>query len=264
MAGGDHDHGHDHGHEEAHGQEKAHGHEHHDAGDHDAGIRFVYPQNGATVPATFDVAFGVDGRTVRPAGEDVADRKSGHHHIIIDGAAIPKGQVVPKNETHIHYGGGQTHAQLTLSPGAHSLTMQFADGAHISYGPAWSRTIEVNVVPATGARGVHFVSPADGAKVQGPVRVVFGVEGMTIRPAGEDILDKTSGHHHIIIDAEAPSIGRAVPADERHIHYGGGQTEAVLDLKPGKHKLTMQLADGAHLSYGSELSTSIEIEVLAE
>jgi hypothetical protein len=64
---------------------------------------------------------------------------------VIDGAAVPVGTVVPADEKHIHYGKGQTETQLTLPAGPHTLTLQFADGSHKSYGPEWSTTINVTV-----------------------------------------------------------------------------------------------------------------------
>ncbi|MEQ1877840.1 MAG: DUF4399 domain-containing protein, partial [Bdellovibrionia bacterium] len=67
------------------------------------------------------------------------------HLIIVDGAAIPKGQVVPKDETNIHYGKAETTTELKLTPGDHTLTLQFADGNHLSYGPELSQTIKVKV-----------------------------------------------------------------------------------------------------------------------
>jgi hypothetical protein len=80
---------------------------------------------------------------VAPAG--TMTEGTGHHHLIIDGAAVPKGTVVPADDTHIHYGKGQTEADVKLPPGDHTLTMQFADGAHRSYGPEMSSTIKVHV-----------------------------------------------------------------------------------------------------------------------
>ena len=108
---------------------------------------------------------------------------------------------------------------------------------------------------------MSFGEPAEGAKVKSPVKVVFKLEGMTVRPAGEDPLDGTSGHHHIIVDGEPAALGEVVPADETHIHFGKGQLETELTLSPGKHTLTLQLADGAHRSYGPSLSSTINVEV---
>ena len=65
--------------------------------------------------------------------------------MIVDGSFIPKGKPVPADATHIHYGGGQLEADIELEPGKHTLTMQFADGAHISYGERYSTTITVIV-----------------------------------------------------------------------------------------------------------------------
>ncbi|MFT6145698.1 MAG: hypothetical protein ACJARS_004119 [bacterium] len=92
------------------------------------------------------VVMGVHGMTVHAAGDVIEG--SGHHHIIVDGAPITEGDVVPSTETHIHFGGGQTEADVELTPGEHTLTLQFANGMHHSFGPDWSKTITVTVAPA--------------------------------------------------------------------------------------------------------------------
>lgn len=112
--------------------------------------------------------------------------------------------------------------------------------------------------PAAGAK-VMFVSPADGDKVKSPLKVVMGVEGMTIQPAGD--LKAGTGHHHLIIDSDPVAFGTAVPADETHIHFGKGETEAEVELEPGEHKLMLQLADGVHRSYGEQMSATITVTV---
>lgn len=89
------------------------------------------------------VKMGVSGMEVQPAGGVVKD--TGHHHMIIDGAFIKTGSPVPASKTHIHYGKGQLEASLDLAPGKHTLTLQFANGIHQSYGEAWSKTITINV-----------------------------------------------------------------------------------------------------------------------
>ena len=108
---------------------------------------------------------------------------------------------------------------------------------------------------------IFFVSPKAKTKVKSPVKVVFGLSGKKIRPAGEDPSDKTSGHHHLIIDGASIPAGQVVPMDKTHIHFGKGQTETSVKLSSGKHTLTMQFADGAHISYGKDWSSTIEIEV---
>lgn len=107
------------------------------------GVSFVSPKDGETVPTKFKVVFGINGMDVKPAGDKAPN--SGHHHLIIDGKALPKGQVVPKDDKNLHFGKGQTEAEVTLTPGEHTLTMQFADLNHLSLGEEWSKTIKVTV-----------------------------------------------------------------------------------------------------------------------
>lgn len=103
----------------------------------------IEPKDGATVSSPFTVKFGVEGKTVAPAG-DMAPN-SGHHHLIIDGAPIAKGEVVPTDDQHLHFGQGQTETELSLPKGRHTLTTQFADFGHQSFGPDWSQTITITV-----------------------------------------------------------------------------------------------------------------------
>ncbi len=112
---------------------------------------------------------------------------------------------------------------------------------------------------------VFFESPKNGEELNSPFEVKFGVRGMTVRPALEDMQDKSSGHHHILIDHPQGFIedGQAIPVDERHIHYGKGQTTATLELSPGTHTLSMQFADGAHLSYGKKMAATITVTIKA-
>ncbi|NRO99463.1 DUF4399 domain-containing protein [Paraburkholderia sp. NMBU_R16] len=111
---------------------------------HAAGsVSFLQPANGATVTSPVHLKFAVSGMRVAPAGD--MSEGTGHHHLLIDGGPVPTGDVVPANDHAIHYGKGQTETDVVLPPGAHTLTLQFADGAHRSYGPAMSQTIKVDV-----------------------------------------------------------------------------------------------------------------------
>lgn len=110
-----------------------------------AKVFFKNLKKGAKVKQKFKVKFGVRGMKVRKAGEDPEDHKTGHHHLIIDGGPLALGEVVPTDETHMHFGKGQTEAEIALIPGTHKLTLQFADGAHRSYGPKLSATMNVKV-----------------------------------------------------------------------------------------------------------------------
>jgi len=117
--------------------------------------------------------------------------------------------------------------------------------------------VELLAVPE-GAK-VFFANLEDGATVSSPVKIEFGVEGMEVEPAGE--LNAGKGHHHIIIDGSALEQGTVVPADEKNIHYGKGQTETEIELSAGEHTLTMQFADGYHQSYGPQMSATITVTV---
>ena len=82
---------------------------------------------------------------------------------------------------------------------------------------------------------------------------------MEVQPAGT--MQDGSGHHHIVIDADPVAKGTLVPADDKHKHFGKGQTETELQLAPGQHTLQLQFANGVHLSYGEQMSSKITITV---
>jgi hypothetical protein len=107
--------------------------------------------------------------------------------------------------------------------------------------PALART------PAPAGAELYFISPADGEVVTGPVTVRFGLRNMGVAPAGIDVAD--TGHHHLLIDAELPPLDLPVPNDDRHRHFGKGQTETTLELAPGTHTLQLLLGDFAHVPH---------------
>lgn len=109
---------------------------------------------------------------------------------------------------------------------------------------------------------VYFIEPQDGEQVQSPVKVVMGVEGMEVNPAGEIV--ENTGHHHLIINGSHVEEGEVVPTDSTHIHFGDGQTETEVELEAGSYTLTLQFADGLHQSYGEDMSATINIEVVEE
>ncbi|MCC5903467.1 MAG: DUF4399 domain-containing protein [Halomonas sp.] len=115
-------------------------------------------------------------------------------------------------------------------------------------------------IPAIAGEGVSFVTPEDGAEVSSPIQVEMAVTGMDIEPAGT--MKEGTGHHHLLIDAGPITEGEVVPTDDTHIHFGGGQTSYELSLPPGEYTLTLQFADGAHLSYGPDWSSTITVNVV--
>ena len=115
--------------------------------------------------------------------------------------------------------------------------------------------------PSPPGAAVYIISPADGATVQSPVTVQFGLKGMGVAPAGIE-KDKT-GHHHLLIDVtELPPLDEPIPADDNHKHFGGGQTEVTLELPPGTHTLQLLLGDQNHVPHEPPvLSDMITIKV---
>ncbi len=99
--------------------------------------------------------------------------------------------------------------------------------------------------PAAGGAYTYFISPAQGEHVSSPVTVRFGLAGMGVAPAG--VMRDNTGHHHLIIDTESlPDLSSPLPADDRHRHFGNGQTEVKLELPSGTHTLRLILGDGEH------------------
>ena len=102
--------------------------------------------------------------------------------------------------------------------------------------------------PSPAGAEVYIVSPKEGAKVKGPVTVVFGLKGMGVAPAG--IKFDGTGHHHLLVDSDPPAdLSQPLPANEKTIHFGKGQTETTLTLPPGKHTLVLVLGDYLHIPH---------------
>ena len=106
-------------------------------------VDFANLRDGDTVTSPFVVRFVVKDMEVVPAGE--VKPGTGHHHILIDIPAVADNSVIPADAQHKHFGKGQTETELTLPPGEHTLSLQFADGLHRSYGDAYRKTIRVTV-----------------------------------------------------------------------------------------------------------------------
>jgi hypothetical protein len=97
-----------------------------------AQLYIVSPQSGATVTQTFNVVFGLQGMGVAPAG--VQANNTGHHHLLVDGAALPD-MNAPLGAAVTHFGGGQTQTTLTLTPGQHTLQLILGDHLHTPHNP---------------------------------------------------------------------------------------------------------------------------------
>lgn len=117
--------------------------------------------------------------------------------------------------------------------------------------------------PAPANAKVYFVNLKDGATVKSPVKVIFGLSGMGVAPAGVE--KENTGHHHLLIDRAALGKGpdgkdefdANIPSDENHKHFGKGQTETMLNLKPGKHTLQLVLGDQNHIPHKTPVTSPV-------
>jgi hypothetical protein len=107
-------------------------------------VSFTEPIDGAAVSGKFQVKFAVSGMEVKPAGDMTPN--TGHFHLLINKPGVKQGESIAfLDQQEIHFSQGQTETPLFLLPGRHQLTVQFANGAHESYGVAMSRTINITV-----------------------------------------------------------------------------------------------------------------------
>ena len=95
---------------------------------------------------------------------------------------------------------------------------------------------------------LYFIEPKDGATVNGPIKIVFGLSGMGVAPAGIDF--PNTGHHHLLVELEnLPDLSKPIPANKNHIHFGKGQTEAILELPKGKRTLQLLMGNYLHIPH---------------
>jgi hypothetical protein len=109
-------------------------------------------------------------------------------------------------------------------------------------------TALLQAAPAPENAQVYFIWPGDGSVVRGGFWVRMGLRNMGVAPKGTDI--PNTGHHHILIDTELPeNMKEPVPSDRNHLHFGAGETEARIELPPGRHTLQLLLADKDHVPH---------------
>lgn len=106
---------------------------------------------------------------------------------------------------------------------------------------------QIKRTPAPKGAEVYIISPKDGETVTSPVTVQFGLKNMGVVPAG--LAFEGAGHHHLLVDTDTPPLGAPIPTDANHLHFGKGQTETTLELKPGKHTLQLVVGDMLHVPH---------------
>ena len=110
------------------------------------------------------------------------------------------------------------------------------------------------MAPPAGAE-VYFIAPQNGAKLHSPVTVKFGLKGAGVAPAG--VKFDNTGHHHLLVDTELSELklDAPMPATDKIVRFGKGQTETTLTLTPGKHTLQLIFADYLHQSFDPPLTS---------
>jgi hypothetical protein len=217
-----------------------------------AEVYFIDLKDGTTVPAKLKIYFGLRNMGVAPAGSD--RENSGHHHLLVDTELPPLDQPIPNDFNHLHFGSGQTETEITLKPGPHTLQLLMGDKDHVPHTPpVMSPLLRVRVVDPSARKSappdarVYFVGLDDGAVLPQKATIRFGLVNMGVAPAGID--KPNTGHHHLLIDAKVPPLDEPIPNDFNHLHFGAGQTEAIVTLSPGRHTLQLLLGDENHVPH---------------
>ena len=117
-------------------------------------------------------------------------------------------------------------------------------------------TFSINANPK-----VYFINLEDGDRVESPFLIQFGLSGMGIAPAGTD--RSNTGHHHLLINVDDIDLSKPIPSSSNHIHFGGGQTESLVDLMPGDYSQQLVLGDMTHTPHNPPIiSQRINITVI--
>ena len=108
---------------------------------------------------------------------------------------------------------------------------------------------------------VYFINLNDGDQVQSPFLIQFGLSDMGIAPAGMD--GNNTGHHHLLINVNDIDLSKPIPSSSNHIHFGGGQTESLVELLPGSYSMQLVLGNMTHTPHDPPvISQKINITVI--
>ncbi|QIB75043.1 DUF4399 domain-containing protein [Halogeometricum borinquense] len=223
----------------------------------DASVSFDVPSSDAELTSTYvQWKATADGVTIEKAG-DVTEG-AGHYHILVNTDPVTPGEIIPTDDSHIHYGTGQTDGVLELEPGDHTLHLQVGDGVHKAIDLV--DTVEVTV---RDEASLSLDTTVDGSVVEWDVTA----ENYTIQPASEGI-NSNAGHLHALIDTDHVPVGEVIPTDARHMHFGDGSTSGRIDLaeqlgdeyEPGDHTIHFQVGTGTHRATMVHTHTTVTTE----
>ena len=191
-----------------------------------AEVYFSDLKDGAIIAPKTTIYFGLRNMGVAPAGSD--RENSGHHHLLIDTELPPLDQPIPSDFNHLHFGGGQTEAEVTLKAGEH--TLQLADGRQGSHSAhaaglfasasRCASSIRRCASRRRRTRGSISSDCSDWSVLPQKATIRFGLANMGVAPAG--IEKPNTGHHHLLIDTKLPPLDQPIPSDFNHLHFGAG------------------------------------------
>ena len=212
-----------------------------------AEVYFIDLKDGTTVPAKLKIYFPVCGTWVLHRPDRIA-RTPVITICWLTRSSPPLDQPIPNDFTIFFFGAGQTETEITLKPGAHTLQLLMGDtGPHPHTPPVMSPLLSGSVsliLPRASRR-----RPTPGSTLSAWTTVGSSPEGddslrprqIGVAPAGID--KPKTGHHHLLIDTKLPPLDDPIPNDFNHLHFGAGQTEAIVTLAPGRHTLQLLLGD---------------------
>jgi hypothetical protein len=115
------------------------------------------------------------------------------------------------------------------------------------------------VPPPLLNKTAYFSNLADGASIETPFVLKFGLTGIGLAPIVKAV--PGTGHHHLLVNRELPmDFSKPLPFDDQYIHFGKGQMETVLNFAPGKYTLRLVLADEKHIPnfvYGKPITITV-------
>jgi len=135
---------------------------------------------------------------------------------------------------------GCGHHHMMHSNAAATAPLKANDSTPVVFGT-------YNKVAAVSGTSLYFINLKNGDTVASPVNVQFGLRGMGVAPAG--IEKAATGHHHLLVDVAELNVNEGIPVSDNHRHFGAGQTEASVALKPGVHTLQLVLGDQNHIPH---------------
>jgi hypothetical protein len=106
--------------------------------------------------------------------------------------------------------------------------------------------------PAPPNAKLYIIWPKNSQVIEGgKFWLRMGLSNAGVAPAG--IRKEGTGHHHVLIDTDLPPPGEPIPNNLNHLHFGGGQTEARIELPPGRHTIQLVFGDADHVPFDPPL-----------